>query len=262
MLALISPAKNLDYVSPLATSRYSTPEFLDDAEKLINQLKPLSAKKIGNLMNLSDRLSTLNSERYQAWRRPFTPENARPAILAFNGDVYAGLDAKSLGDEDFSYAQKNLRILSGLYGLLKPLDLMQPYRLEMGTLFANRRGKNLYAFWGNKITEKINQVLSEQNSRILVNLASTEYFKSVHPKIVQGKIITPQFRDEKNGQYKIISFFAKKARGMMAAYLIKNRIRSLADLKGFQTSGYYYSDKDSSDTKPVFLRDEVTRANL
>ena len=130
--------------------------------------------------------------------------------LAFNGDVYAGLDAKSLGDEDFSYAQKNLRILSGLYGLLKPLDLMQPYRLEMGTLFANRRGKNLYAFWGNKITEKINQVLSEQNSRILVNLASTEYFKSVHPKIVQGKIITPQFRDEKNGQYKIISFFAKK----------------------------------------------------
>ena len=262
MLALISPAKNLDYVSPLVTSRNSTPEFLDDAEELIKRLKPLSTKKIGNLLNLSDRLSTLNSERYQAWQRPFTPENARPAILAFNGDVYAGLDAKSLNDDDFSYAQKNLRILSGLYGLLKPLDLMQAYRLEMGTIFAHPRGKNLYAFWGNKITEKINEVLSEQDSRIIVNLASAEYFKSVHTKLIQAKIVTPQFRDEKNGQYKVISFYAKKARGTMAAYLIKNRIRSMADLSGFRTAGYYYSDRDSSDTKPVFLRDEATRAKL
>ena len=262
MLALISPAKNLDYVSPLVTSRNSTPEFLDEAEELIKQLKPLSPKKIGTLLNLSDRLSTLNSERYQAWQRPFTPENARPAILAFNGDVYTGLNAKSLSDEDFSYAQNNLRILSGLYGLLKPLDLMQAYRLEMGTVFANPRGKNLYAFWGKKITEKINEVLSEQDSRILVNLASNEYFKSVQPKLVQGNIVTPQFKDEKNGQYKIISFFAKKARGMMAAYLIKNRIRSLTDLNGFKTAGYYYCEKDSTDTKPVFLRDETTRANF
>ncbi len=262
MLALISPAKNLDYASPLVTSRYSMPDFLSDAEELINQLKPLSPKRIGAVMNLSDKLSTLNAERYQAWHKPFTPKNARPAILAFNGDVYTGLEAKTLSDGDFSFAQDHLRILSGLYGLLKPLDLMQPYRLEMGTRLANSRGKNLYSFWGTKITEKINEILTKQDAKILINLSSAEYFKSVHAQLVQAQVITPQFWDQKNGQYKTISFFAKKARGMMVAYLIKNRVRSRTDLEGFQTAGYYYSDKHSSDTKPVFLRSEVTRENL
>ncbi len=262
MLAVISPAKNLDYASPLVTVRYSQPEFLDDAEELIEQLKLLAPEEVGELMKLSKKLSILNANRYQSWRRPMTPADARPAILAFNGDVYVGLDAKSLSETDFSYAQDHLRILSGLYGLLKPLDLMQPYRLEMGTPLVTGRGANLYAFWGDKITQAVNNAVEQQDCSVLVNLASSEYSKSIRLDRLEATVVTPQFKDEKNGRYKTISFFAKKARGMMAAYLIKNRIESPQGLTGFRAAGYRFSEEESAENTPVFLRDEVVRKHL
>ncbi|MEC9084770.1 MAG: peroxide stress protein YaaA, partial [Pseudomonadota bacterium] len=207
MLMIISPAKTLDYESPLATETHTQPDFLDDACELIDQLKELEPHQVSNLMSISDKLGQLNAERFQTWHTPFTPDNARQAVLAFKGDVYTGLDAESFSSEDFSFAQKHLRILSGLYGLLKPLDLMQPYRLEMGTRFENTRGKDLYAFWGSKITEALNQLLASDD-KVLVNLASNEYFKSVQKKHLDARLVTPQFKDWKNGQYKMISFYA------------------------------------------------------
>ena len=214
---VISPAKTLDYESPLATSTYTQPEFLEDACELVDQLKTLEPHQISNLMSISDKLGQLNAERFQNWHTPFTPENARQAVLAFKGDVYTGLDAESFSEQDFDFAQQHLRMLSGLYGVLKPLDLMQPYRLEMGTRFENNRGKDLYAFWGSKITEEINRLLADDDG-VLVNLASNEYFKSVKQKDLEGRLMTPQFKDWKNGQYKMISFYAKKARGLMCRF--------------------------------------------
>ena len=190
MLMVISPAKTLDYESPLATSTYTQPEFLEDACELVDQLKTLEPHQISNLMSISDKLGQLNAERFQNWHTPFTPENARQAVLAFKGDVYTGLDAESFSEQDFDFAQQHLRMLSGLYGVLKPLDLMQPYRLEMGTRFENNRGKDLYAFWGSKITEEINRLLADDDG-VLVNLASNEYFKSVKKKDLEGRLITP-----------------------------------------------------------------------
>ncbi|WP_111496530.1 MULTISPECIES: peroxide stress protein YaaA [Marinobacter] len=255
MLMVISPAKNLDYESPLATQKYSQPAFLDDACELIDQLKPLEPHQVSNLMGISEKLGELNAQRYQDWHTPFTPDNARPAVLAFNGDVYTGLDAPSFSDADFEFAQDHLRILSGLYGILRPLDLMQPYRLEMGTRFENTRGKDLYAFWGNKLTMALNDELADEG-QVLINLASNEYFKSVKKKELDARVITPQFKDWKNGQYKMISFYAKKARGLMCAYAIKNRINSAEDLKKFDVAGYYFSEEQSSGDNWVFLRDE------
>lgn len=255
MLMVISPAKNLDYESPLATQKYTQPAFLDDACELIDQLKTLEPHQVSNLMGISDKLGQLNAERYQQWHTPFSPDNARPAVLAFNGDVYTGLDAPSFDDRDFDFAQDHLRILSGLYGILRPLDLMQPYRLEMGTKFENKRGKDLYAFWGNKLTMALNDELADEG-QVLINLASNEYFKSVKKKELDGRIITPQFKDWKNGQYKMISFYAKKARGLMCAYAIKNRINDPEALKQFDSAGYYFSEEQSSDDNWVFLRDE------
>lgn len=255
MLMIISPAKTLDYDSPLATQAYTQPDFLDDACELIDQLKDLQPHQVSNLMGISDKLGQLNAERFRTWRTPFTPDNARQAILAFKGDVYTGLDAESFSDEDFGFAQTHLRMLSGLYGLLKPLDLMQPYRLEMGTRFANPRGKDLYAFWGSKLTEALNQLLAEDD-QVLVNLASNEYFKSVKKKDLDGRLITPQFKDWKNGQYKIISFYAKKARGLMCRYAIQHRITQADDLKGFNLEGYYFSEDQSDNNNWVFLRDQ------
>lgn len=193
MLMIISPAKTLDYDSPLATETYTQPDFLDDACELIDQLKALEPHQVSNLMSISDKLGQLNAERFRTWHTPFTPDNARQAILAFKGDVYTGLDAESFSEQDFAFAQKHLRMLSGLYGLLKPLDLMQPYRLEMGTRFENQRGKDLYAFWGSKITEALNELLA-QDDQVLVNLASNEYFKSVQKKQLDGRLITPSSR--------------------------------------------------------------------
>ncbi|MGO1233347.1 MAG: peroxide stress protein YaaA, partial [Marinobacter sp.] len=231
------------------------PDFLDDACELIDQLKTLEPHQVSNLMNISDKLGQLNAERFRNWHTPFTPDNARPSVLAFKGDVYTGLDAESFSEEDFSFAQKHLRILSGLYGLLKPLDLMQPYRLEMGTKFENTRGKDLYAFWGRKITDALNQLLADDD-KILINLASNEYFKSVQKKNLDARLITPQFKDWKNGQYKMISFYAKKARGLMCRYAIQNRITNAEDLKGFNLDGYYFSEDQSDNNNWVFLRDE------
>ncbi|ERS85172.1 hypothetical protein Q672_17880 [Marinobacter sp. EVN1] len=255
MLMIISPAKTLDYESPLATETHTQPDFLDDACELIDQLKELEPHQVSNLMSISDKLGQLNAERFQSWHTPFTPDNARQAVLAFKGDVYTGLDAESFSSEDFSFAQKHLRILSGLYGLLKPLDLMQPYRLEMGTRFENTRGKDLYAFWGSKITDALNQLLASDD-KVLVNLASNEYFKSVQKKHLDARLVTPQFKDWKNGQYKMISFYAKKARGLMCRYAIQNRITQADDLKGFNLEGYYFSEDQSDNNNWVFLRDE------
>ena len=252
MLMVISPAKNLDFESPLATGTYTQPAFLDDACELIDQLKPLEPHQVSNLMHISEKLGQLNADRFSQWHTPFTPENARPAVLAFNGDVYTGLNAPGFSEDDFSFAQNHLRILSGLYGLLKPLDLMQPYRLEMGTRFENTRGKDLYAFWGDTITNALNDA---NDSGVLINLASNEYFKSVRKKSLNARIITPQFKDWKNGQYKMISFYAKKARGLMCAYAIKNRITAPEDLKQFDYDGYRFSDEQSSGDNWVFLRD-------
>jgi hypothetical protein len=255
MLMIISPAKTLDYESPLATEAHTQPDFLDDACELVDQLKELEPHQICNLMDISDKLGQLNAERFQNWHTPFTPDNARQAVLAFKGDVYTGLDAESFSEDDFQFAQKHLRILSGLYGLLKPLDLMQPYRLEMGTKFENTRGKDLYAFWGSKITEALNRQLAEDD-QVLVNLASNEYFKSVKKRGLDARLITPQFKDWKNGKYKMISFYAKKARGLMCRYAIQNQINKAEDLKGFNLDGYYFSEDQSDNNNWVFLRDE------
>ena len=255
MLMIISPAKTLDYESPLATETYTQPDYLDDACELIDQLKELEPHQVSNLMSISDKLGQLNAERFRTWHTPFTPDNARQAILAFKGDVYTGLDAESFSEDDFAFAQQHLRMLSGLYGLLKPLDLMQPYRLEMGTKFENKRGKDLYAFWGSKLTKALNELLAADD-KVLVNLASNEYFKSVQKKDINGRLVTPQFKDWKNGQYKMISFYAKKARGLMCRYAIQNRITQADDLKGFNLEGYYFSEEQSDNNNWVFLRAE------
>ncbi|MDX1799459.1 MAG: peroxide stress protein YaaA [Marinobacter sp.] len=259
MLMVISPAKTLDYESPLATSDHTQPAFLEDARELIDQLKELEPHQISNLMGISDKLGQLNAERYQSWHTPFTPNNARQAVLAFKGDVYTGLDAESFSDDDFEFAQNHLRILSGLYGLLRPLDLMQPYRLEMGTRFANHRGKDLYAFWGNTLTSALNELLMKDD-KVLINLASNEYFRSVQARHLDARVVTPQFKDWKNGQYKMISFYAKKARGLMCRYAIQNRITQVSDLKGFNLAGYAFSEEQSSGDQWVFLRDPSNNA--
>lgn len=255
MLTVLSPAKTLDYESPLATEVHSTPDFLDDAETLIGELRELSPPRVSELMGISPRLGDLNFGRYLNWHRPFTPDNARQAVLAFKGDVYTGLAADELSEKDLKWAQDHLRILSGLYGLLRPLDLMQPYRLEMGTRLANSRGKNLYEFWGDRITSALNQCLAQQPSPVLVNLASNEYFSAVQKKKLDGDVITPVFRDWKNGRYKVISFYAKKARGMMANHIIRHRLTDPAGLRDFADGGYRFDEGLSSAREWVFLRD-------
>lgn len=254
MLFVVSPAKNLDYESPLATEKFSQPELLDEAQLLINQCKTLSPADISSLMGVSDKIAGLNAARFGEWHQPFTSENARPAVLAFNGDVYTGLDAKTLDEDAFDYAQQHMRILSGLYGLLKPLDLMQAYRLEMGTKLSNERGTNLYQFWGDIITEKLNSAIDAQGDKILINLASNEYFKSVKKKQLDAELITPAFKDWKNGQYKMISFFAKKARGLMARYIIDKQPANLDALKQFDYGGYSYNEELSKGNDWVFTR--------
>ena len=254
MLLLISPAKTLDFETDAITEQYSQPSFLAESAELIDQLKTLSPSEISSLMSISEKLGTLNSSRFLQWQLPFTPENSKQALLAFKGDVYEGINANSFSSEDLNWANQHLRILSGLYGLLKPLDLIQAYRLEMGTRFANQGGKNLYEFWANKITDKINDELSTHKNGCIINLASNEYFKSVKPKLLNGEIITPVFKDWKNDKYKIISFYAKKARGMMSAYIIKNRLENPAEIKQFDTAGYTYCAEESTTNNWVFLR--------
>ncbi|MBA6295001.1 peroxide stress protein YaaA [Colwellia sp. MB02u-9] len=257
MLLVVSPAKNLDYESPVATELYSQPELLADSKVLMKKCKTLTPADISSLMAISDKLAGLNAARFGEWATPFTPENARQAVLAFNGDVYTGLDAKSFSEDDFTFAQQHMRILSGLYGLLRPLDLMQAYRLEMGKKLDNDRGSNLYQFWGDIITEHLNVAIAAQGDNVLINLASNEYFKAVNKKVLKAEVITPAFKDWKNGQFKMISFYAKKARGLMARYIIEHQITDLEKLKDFDVAGYQYSCDLSKGNDWVFTRKEL-----
>ncbi|MCB1757017.1 MAG: peroxide stress protein YaaA [Gammaproteobacteria bacterium] len=254
MLVVVSPAKTLDYETPLPSKKSTQPRLLDESEKLVEILRDYSADELGKLMSVSDKIADLNVGRFHDWSQPFSPSNARPAVFAFKGDVYEGLQAYDFKAADLDFAQKHLRILSGLYGVLRPLDLMQPYRLEMGTRLQNPAGKNLYEFWDRRVTDLLNADLKKHANKTLINLASNEYFKSVKKKNLDAQIITPQFRDWKNGQYKMISFFAKKARGMMSRFIISERIDKTEEIKNFAMEGYTFSPKLSSDSEWVFTR--------
>lgn len=257
MLTVISPAKTLDYESPLPVGLAPTrPDFLTDSAELIDILREYSPSQVASLMSLSDKLAALNVARFQSWQPDYAEPDARPALFAFKGDVYTGLDVERLLATELDRAQQHLRILSGLYGLLRPLDLMLPYRLEMGTELVNSRGKQLYEFWGDRITLALNQALAEQGDEVLINLASNEYFRAVQTKKLKASIFTPQFKDEKNGQFKMISFFAKKARGRMAAWLLQNDVRKPEDLRDFAVDGYQFNNALSSGQTLVFTRRE------
>lgn len=256
MLIVISPAKTLDFDTPPVTRKHSQPAFLERSAQLIEPLRELAPDRISALMDISAKLGELNHARFMNWALPFTAANAKQALLAFRGDVYSGLDADSFSAADFDFAQKHLRILSGLYGLLRPLDLIQPYRLEMGTAFATAHGRNLYEFWGEDITTALNAEFGKQRKPVLINLASGEYFKAVHPKSLAAEVITPIFRERKGRDYKIVSFFAKKARGAMSAYIIRNRLRDPEAIKDFTASGYRYNAALSAEREWVFTREQ------
>lgn len=257
MLTVISPAKTLDYESPLPEGLALTrPDFLADSACLMDILREYTPAQVASLMSLSDKLAALNVARFQSWQSEYSEPDARPALFAFKGDVYTGIEVERFEAADLARAQKHLRILSGLYGLLRPFDLMLPYRLEMGTELVNPRGKHLYDFWGDSITLALNEALAEQGDDMLINLASNEYFRAVQPKKLNATIITPQFKDEKNGQFKMISFFAKKARGRMAAWLLKNDISHLDDLRDFDVDGYTFNKALSTGQTLVFTRRE------
>lgn len=257
MLIVISPAKTLDFETPSHTALSSQPEYLSQSQALIDVLAPMAPQDIAQLMKLSDKLAALNTARYASFSPPFTTDNAKQAILAFKGDVYTGLEAHTLTQSQLTFSQSHLRILSGLYGLLKPLDLMQAYRLEMGTKLASPKGKDLYEFWGNTLTEGLNALMVQESAPVLINLASNEYFKAIKHKALEARIITPVFKDRKHGHYKIISFFAKKARGMMTRYIIENELTKVEQIKSFAQSGYYYSEQQSTHDQWVFLREEM-----
>ncbi len=252
MITVISPSKSMD-MEPSNVTDFTEPVFLARSQELITQARKLSTSQLMEFMAISEKLAELNRQRFLDWQMPFTPDNAKQAALAFTGDVYDGLDAGTLKPADRTFAQKHLRILSGLYGLLKPLDLIQPYRLEMGRPLKTRNAQNLYGFWKTLITEELNQTPGD----VLVNLASNEYFKAVDAKKLNKEIISPVFKDEKNGTYKIISFYAKKARGAMARHLIETRAKTTADLLNFSKDGYAYNPELSSPSKPVFTRSEA-----
>ncbi|MDY7578560.1 peroxide stress protein YaaA [Herbaspirillum sp. RTI4] len=256
MLMVLSPAKSLDYDTPANTELHTQPDFIDHSAELIALLKQQSPAQIASLMHISDPLAALNVERYASWSRKFTTANAKQAVLAFNGDVYEGLGAASLTAKQLGYVQSHLRILSGLYGVLRPLDLMQPYRLEMGTKLPNAGGKDLYAFWGDRVTQALNAELSAQGgkNKVLLNLASEEYFKAVRPKVLEAQVITPVFEDWKNGKYKIISFYAKRARGLMARYAAVHAVKRPEDLLAFDSESYAYEAQASTATTWVFRR--------
>ena len=255
MLAVISPAKSLDFESSPVTNKYTMPEFLPQAVVIIEKLRKLNPARIEKLMGISPKLAQLNYERYLVWHQPFSPENSKQAVLAFNGDVYQGLVAQTMTEEQLMLAQRKLRILSGLYGVLKPLDLIQPYRLEMGTKLPVGRKKNLYAFWKQTITNSISSAIADSGSNYLINLASNEYFRSIDTQKLEVPIITPEFKDMKNGTYKMISFFAKKARGLMARFIIENNLNDPQDLQAFDDEGYLFNPRLSKGEKLVFTRE-------
>ena len=254
MLIFLSPAKSLDYKTPPQVATHTQPAFLEQSEALIRELRKLSPADLANLMGISDALALLNFNRFADWKLPFTPENAKQAALAFDGDVYDGLAAKTLSSADLDFAQRHVRILSGLYGILKPLDLMQPYRLEMGTRFANAAGKDLYAFWGETLLDAINGEMAGMPRPVAVNLASEEYFKAAVGRKIRGQVIQPVFEDWKSGRYRIITFFAKRARGLMTRYAVVNRLGEPEGLQGFDYDGYAFAPEASADRTWVFRR--------
>lgn len=254
MLVILSPSKTLDFKAP-ASGDYTMPECLEDTKLLIHECKKLSKADIQQLMGVSEKLAELNYNRFQSFKTPFNLDNAKQAVFAFKGDVYDGLAVENFNEQDISYAQDHLRILSGLYGLLKPLDLIQPYRLEMGRKLKNQKGKNLYNFWNEKITSLLNNTLKAKGDNLLVNLASNEYYNAVNENDIEGEIITPNFKVNKNGQYKVIGLLAKRARGLMAQYIVKNRITEINQLKDFNEDGYNYNAEMSNGNNMIFTRE-------
>ena len=255
MLIVVSPAKSLDFETKAPTRKFTDPQYLAESTQLVDQLRKLSPEDFSELMHISSDLGELNHMRFANWHTPFDLKNSKQAIFAFKGDVYIGLEAEKFSRADLNFAQNHLRILSGLYGLLRPLDLMQPYRLEMGSKFKNKKGENLYEFWDDQLTENLNELFEKDKKPVLVNLASIEYFSAIKPKSLNAEIISPVFKDLSNGKYKIVSFFAKKARGYMTAFIIQNKIKNPERLKEFDVEGYRYSEEDSTPPQPVVLRD-------
>ena len=254
MLIVISPAKTLDFETAPITKIHTQPEFLKESRQLVKQLKEMTPARVSSLMKISDKLGVLNFLRFNEWKTPFTLDNSKQAVLAFKGDVYTGINAETFSSQELKFAQRHLRILSGLYGLLRPLDLIQAYRLEMGTKLDNQQGKDLYEFWDSKLTDQINRDIRASKSKYLINLASNEYFKSLQADDINAEIIVPVFKDYKNGKYKIISFFAKKARGLMSAYIIRNRLKDPEELKAFDLDGYKFYKSGSNESNWVFQR--------
>ncbi len=253
MLVILSPSKTISTDSPIR-GRSTIPEFLDKSEKLIAKLKQLNREQLSKLMGISPKLAQLNFERFQQWNLPFTPENAYQAVFAFKGEVFTGLEAETLTDEELMFAQEHLAILSGLYGVLRPLDLIQPYRLEMGTKAALAGKKSLYAFWRESITESLQKALDSQNDNILINLASNEYYKSINVKNLKARVITPEFKESKGEAFKMVTIYTKKARGLMTRFIIQNKLKNPEQLKFFDADGYYYNESLSSENKFVFTR--------
>ncbi len=254
MIIVISPAKSLYEKAPIQLEKYTSADFLPEAEKIVSAMKKKKPAQLAKLMDISPKLADLNYHRFQEWNLPFTPENSWQAVIMFNGDVYQGMKAETFSPSEFETAQQHLRILSGVYGLLKPLDLIQPYRLEMGTNIGIARKKNLYEFWKTKITAKLNQELAESGQKELINLASNEYFSAIDTKKLKARIITPAFKEHKNGQYQMISFFAKRARGLMSRFIIQNQITDPEEIKAFDMEGYYYNNQLSKGDHWVFTR--------
>ena len=256
MIITLSPSKGQDFETPASTKKHTTPVSLDDSQLLIKELRKIKADELQAMMSISENIATLNVDRFKKFKTPFTTSNAKQAVFAFKGDVYSGIDIERFNAADLDYAQKHLRILSGLYGYLRPLDLIQPYRLEMKTKLKNPRGENLYQFWGDSITERLNEELVKQQEPVLVNLASNEYFKSVKPKLLKGRLLNIDFKETKDGKTRIVAIFAKRARGMMADYILRNRIEKAEDIKKFKVGGYKFSKADSKDNHWIFVRQQ------
>ncbi len=254
MMIVISPAKTLDFERKLPVTEHTQPHFIEEADFLVTELKKFSPARLSRLMSISPKLAQLNYDRFAAWQLPLTLKNSRPALFAFNGDVYDGLDAYSLTKRDISYTQKRLRILSGMYGLLLPLDLILSYRLEMGTSLSSSKGKDLYSFWGHRISGLLRKQMEENHDDVLINLASREYYKAIGPDLRGIRTITPVFKDLHEGEYKIISFFAKKARGLMSRFIIQHRISRPIHIKAFDEGGYRYNPALSKGDEFVFTR--------
>jgi cytoplasmic iron level regulating protein YaaA (DUF328/UPF0246 family) len=258
MIILMNSSKTLNFERPAHISKHTIPEFLDDSQLLVARLQKLSVSDFSRLMGVSEKLAVLNVKRYQNWLTSPVGSDAKQALLAFRGDIYAAVDADRYKIKDFDFAQKHLRILSGLYGILRPLDLIQPYRLEMAAKLKTDRGKDLYRFWGTRITASLNEMLKREKSGILINLASAEYFKAANPKLLRADVITPVFKEYKDPSYRVVAIYAKKARGLMSDYIIQNRITRVEDLQAFDSDGYRFAPRSSSQSDWVFTRGDVT----